>query len=41
MVSEQVLSKIIVGYFWKTFKLIWIKESKLDILKFKFLSSYL
>ena len=26
---------------WKTFKLIWIKESKLDILKFKFLSSYL
>ena len=26
---------------WKTFKLIWIKESKLDILKFKFLSSFL
>ena len=26
---------------WKTFKMIWIKESKLDILKFKFLSSYL
>ena len=26
---------------WKTFKMIWIKESKLDIVKFKFLSSYL
>ena len=26
---------------WKTFKLIWIQESKLDILKVQFLSSYL